>query len=140
MKLYFNTGDSAFFNDPTLTPNLVPIEPSYSTSLDAEYRMNTIQYGNGYKQREPDGLNNEKLVVQVVFQNMRADVIKAVDAFLRGGTNVYDRNAAEYFFWQPPAQYGNVGVIKMTCDKWRIDPHSSQVASLSATFEQTFEP
>jgi phage-related protein len=139
-KLFFNTAQSALLNDPSLdVRSLAPIEPSYSTALENEFRVNSIKFGNGYEQSVPDGLNGNKLIISVVFMNMSMVAIKAVESFLRGGSNIYDRTPADYFYWLPPAPFDTLGVRKFKCNRWKVVPRSKLVATLEAQFEETFE-
>lgn len=140
MKLYLNTAESAMFavEAVLLAKNLLPLEPSYTTQLDTEFRLNSVNFGNGYRQDALDGLNSDRLMAQVVFTNRSKESINALTNFLKGSAS-YQRTPDEYFYWLPPYPLNDRGVIKVKCPKFTVIPQSTNIISLSATFEQTFE-
>lgn len=145
-KLYFSavSGHVSEFSSITdiVAANQVPILPSYTSGFDKELRIASVQFGNGYRQDAPDGINAVKLTVQVVFANRSKRVVEELCAFFEGGITVtgahqYDRDPSEYFFWLPPAPFDVL--IKVKCLKYSVVPFSVDVFTLTATFEQTFE-
>ena len=147
-KLYFSpwptTSTPSIFASVTdiNAAGLVPILPSYSTALDAEARVNTVMFGNGYQQDAPDGINTVRKNFAVTFEFRRKRIIEELNAFFSGGITTtgafqYDRDPSEYFFFVPPSPFDQLTKVK--CLKWHIEWKSADVGSLSALFTQTFE-
>ena len=137
MNLFFNTAGSAFYQATNLVAlNLVPIEPSYTSDFETNFRSNKVQFGNGYKQEEPDGINTLPFTANLVFLNRRAAVIIELVNFFSGIG--YNRMPNEYFFWQPPAPFTG-GVIKVKAANWKTKVVSTDIMTLTVTFEQTYE-
>lgn len=145
MNLYFNGPDSAFFSNAALTAkNLVPFVPSYATELANTSRILSVQYGDGYKQRMPDGPNSLLGNFNVVFQNRDRALIEELVHFFRGDgfyvsiPGKSGRTPNQWFWWQPPQPYDYLGFIQITCDAWPVSWVSSNVGTLRATFNQVF--
>lgn len=130
MHLNFNT---AF--DPTKWPN--GIVPSYTSDIDVENRVLTLQFGDGYSQRSPDGLNPRKENWKLVFKNRSRADIQELCKFL-DGLDPYERLPSEYFFWTPPTIPHNYQK-KYTATKYTLAWVSLDIGTLSVTFEQSFE-
>ncbi|WP_401742136.1 phage tail protein [Stenotrophomonas geniculata] len=94
-----------------------------------DFLVREAQFGDGYRQSASDGLNNEtqQWPISVVG---RADKIRAALEFLRA------RKGGVSFLWTPPL--GVQGYYQ--CKSYTLTPHGNDVYTLSATFEQTFQP
>ncbi|MDF4005324.1 phage tail protein [Luteibacter sp. PPL552] len=93
------------------------------------FRVLKAQFGDGYSQEAPDGINTKVQSWPMQFQGDEAEV-GAIGAFL-------DRHAgAAGFFWTPP---GSVqGIYKVTA--YSPAYQGGDVWLISATFEQKFAP
>ncbi|WP_329767987.1 phage tail protein [Stenotrophomonas muris] len=89
----------------------------------------SASFGDGYSQTAADGLNNERQQWPVSFVGYGADIAPIL-AFLRA------RKGAESFLWTPPL--GQQGLY--TCKEYNVTAHGNDAHTLSATFEQTFQP
>lgn len=84
-------------------------KPSYDLSNDNTPRVKKIQFGDGYPQRLPDGINTLLLNYNLTFQgNLHSTT--AILHFLS------IRNGVESFVWLPPAPRGQLALF--ICEKW----------------------
>lgn len=101
--------------------------PAPGAAQDKTPRVRASQFGEGYQQRTPDGINTIARVWTLTFRRVTADV-DAIDAFLTA------RNGAESFIWTPPT--GAAG--KFICKKWGETVPALVLQEISATFEEVF--
>jgi len=87
------------------------------------------KFGDGYRQTIPQGLNNESQQWPISIVGREAKVGPAL-AFLRA------RQGGVSFLWTPPL--GVQGLY--LCKSYNLTAHGNGVFTLSATFEQTFQP
>lgn len=99
------------------------------TTGAGEFDVKQAQFGDGYRQTASEGLNNEAQQWPVSIVGRESKVGPAL-AFLRA------RKGAVSFLWTPPL--GVQGLY--LCRAYNITVHGNGVFTLSATFEQTFQP
>lgn len=106
--------------------------PDYNgTGGEFEPKRKVAQFGNGYSQRAPDGLNNNPQMWNVAFLGRSYSAeIDLIDAFLAA------LNGTDYFLWTPPRGGSQIKVI---CPKWSRRPTKGPYDDLTATFEQVFD-
>ncbi len=85
-------------------------KPSYRGSNENQPKVKPIQFGDGYTQRIPDGINNLLLNYNFVFDVRDLSEATAILHFLAS------RNASESFCFVPPAPRGNL--LRFICPKW----------------------
>lgn len=96
---------------------------------EANFRVRSIRFGDGYQQDVKDGLNNKEDSWPVSASGPQADIQPLID-FLDA------RGGAEAFLWTPPR--GVQGLYK--CKSYTtVDTHGNNV-KLSATFVRSFQP
>ncbi|MEN4951918.1 phage tail protein [Stenotrophomonas sp. TWI819] len=93
------------------------------------FDVKEARFGDGYRQTSADGLNNEEQQWPISIVGREAKVRAARD-FLRA------RKGGISFLWTPPL--GEQGFY--LCKSYSLTPHGGGVFTLSATFEQTFQP
>lgn len=78
----------------TFTP---PVEPSYGTSKDVVFRTLTNDFGDGYQQSTPDGINDKTDVWSVQWGNVTdADAMTLMNFFRSvGESTVFDWTTPE---------------------------------------------
>jgi phage-related protein len=103
--------------------------PSSGYSKQANTRVRAIEFGDGYAQRSPDGINNTKYTWELSFNNRRYDVINDIEAFF------IDKQGSRHFLWTPPDESVEYTVV---CANWSSNIGSPLHKSLSCTFEQVF--
>ena len=138
MRIYFNGPKAAFLKNPDLT-RYIPIDPSQKSAANVDNRQLKVQFGDGYQQRAPDGINNLVLSFDLSFDNRSEIVVKNILNFLQGTDIFYQRNQTEAFFWTPPPPFDTNGALLFTYDKLKHNWGEGLIASLSVTFNQVFE-
>ena len=95
-----------------------------------KHDINKVQFGDGYAQRSPIGFNAKSQDWALKFDRPQSE-IAAIEAFI-------DAHAGISFFWTPP----KVGAVPLyfTCEQYNTNIRSSGQATLTARFEQSFQP
>lgn len=101
-----------------------PTSTGGSTIKDVVHR---VQFGDGYRQVAPDGINPRSRNYQLTFTGMLA-TIEQIIAFL-------DTHVGRSFLWQSPR-----GLLLFECTAQGEPFPSGLTYSVTATFEQTFQP
>ncbi|PTL88866.1 phage tail protein [Halomonas litopenaei] len=103
---------------------------SYSPGVSPAFSVDTVQFGDGYQQRRPTGLNSVRETWNVSFNNLSQDDYELVYGFLKS------RQGVHAFLWQPPWEYA---AKRWVCtDLTSTRPSNFQVASIQATFVEDF--
>lgn len=79
--------------NPTFTP---PIAPSIETTRSIKPRVLMADFGDGYTQRAPDGLNAQMETITVAWSRLKPADAATIVAFLSA------RAGAEAFLWTAP--------------------------------------
>lgn len=72
------------------------IAPSYPSAVPNKFNVRRADYGDGYSQRSPVGINNLSKTCSVGFLKRPLEVCDRIEAFLVA------RQGAEAFWWQHP--------------------------------------
>jgi len=99
------------------------------TTGAGDFLVREARFGEGYRQTSADGLNNETQQWPISIVGRETKVGPAL-AFIRA------RQGGVAFLWTPPL--GEPGLY--LCKTYNITAHGNGVFTLSATFEQTFQP
>lgn len=94
-----------------------------------KFRVRTKDFGDGYSQSVSDGINNKSQSWPLVFlggEERTREIMRFIDS----------HKGARGFLWTPPL--GDLGLYK--CDGYQLTPHGAENYTLTATFEQTFQP
>lgn len=92
-------------------PARFPFIPDYGSGEKTKARINKSQYGDGYDQSSPDGLNHMLREWSVNFNNRSRTEVDNIVAFLKA------RKGVEAFeFEVPDSTSGEVALVK--CDDW----------------------
>ncbi len=113
-----------------MTPAFPNITPSRGSRAGVEARVLKAQFGDGYAQRAPDGLNHLTKTYEFELRAAPAADLNTVLNFLvaRGGR--------EPFTFQPQ---GYAAAVKWVCERWSEPEWISPThGSLSATFIRDF--
>ncbi|WP_153135179.1 phage tail protein [Paraburkholderia agricolaris] len=98
------------------------------SSGDAMLLVRKAQFGDGYAQRAPDGLNNRSSSYNLTFIG-DATKISAIMAFLDA------RAGGEAFYWTPLLRPQSL----FTCEKYSEPTKDGNVYTMTAQFDQTFD-
>lgn len=94
-----------------------------------KYAVDTAQFGDGYEQSMPDGINNESQSWSLTFVQDR-DNAAAIMAFFNR------HQGSKKFIWTPPL--GTATYWKVSSQKQK--PLGAGRYQITATFEQAFVP
>lgn len=104
--------------------------PDYGAQVSVKPRVRVAQFGDGYEQRIADGINTRPQVWSLQFNNRTDTEAGNITTFLEA------RNGVEAFDWTPPGG----SAIKVVCREWSKTVARYNLNSVSATFQQVFEP
>jgi phage-related protein len=104
--------------------------PDYSAQQTVKPRVRIAKFGDGYEQRQADGINTQAQVWALTFANRSNTDTAAITGFLAA------RGAVEAFTWTPP---DSTASIKVVCREWQKTMNRFNLNTISATFEQVFE-
>lgn len=105
--------------------------PEFTSTKNSKPNVNPVKFGDGYEQRAAFGLNTNPKVWDLKFANRTISDIDAIEAFLD------TQQAVQSFSWTPPRETDAVIVV---CRQWQRSYDNASFDSLTATFEQVFEP
>lgn len=105
--------------------------PSYGAAATRKPRVKAIRFGDGYEQRQTDGINRRPEIWDLQFINRSTTDAAAIDAFLA------TQGGADYFLWTPPVSGAVEG--KYICREWSRNVGAGNVESITARFEQVFD-
>lgn len=106
--------------------------PDQSPDEAYEPRVRRVNFGDGYAQRVTFGLNSNPGTHTLEFSNREPAEANAIMDFLRA------RNGVESFDWTPPWSGGISG--KYVCARYARKPMTCAIHTVTATFEQVYEP
>lgn len=103
--------------------------PDHGATLTLEPRVRSTNFGDGYNQEIPDGINDLAEKWDLSFSNRQKSIIDSMDLFFR-------ENRGIAFDWMNPDGI----IIKVKCKSWSKTVNHSMDASMTTTFVQDFEP
>ena len=105
--------------------------PDYGASKSKKPIVKQIKFGDGYEQRATFGINQNPQNWNVKFTNRVQTEADAIEAFFdaQGGVTPFD--------WTPPDQSTS---YKFVCRDWVRTIDHAGLFSITANFEQVFEP
>lgn len=104
---------------------------SAGATLEEEPAIRSVQFGDGYEQRSPDGINFMRQVWTIPFDEVDDAVADDMVQFLR------DQKGYLAFNYVP---LRSTTAIKVVCKQWSRSHTGPGTSSLRATFRQVFEP
>lgn len=133
----------AFLTDPRLvgTPQASGLAFKWCVSIasyELEPRIVKAQFGDGYAQRRPDGINTQACIWSLAMKNADSTTAGEVVQFLSA------RNGVEVFNWTPPRQHAEEPVVQdVICPSWSLAygdliSDGTLLYNLSFRFEQVF--
>lgn len=105
--------------------------PDFGSSKSSKPTVTPIKFGDGYEQRAANGINTNPKTWNLNFRNRDVSDIDDIEEFLDA------RGAVESFEWTPPRASDPIMVV---CREWNRTIDHAGTDSLTATFEQVFEP
>lgn len=104
--------------------------PSYSAKAVRAPKTKTARFGDGYEMRAEDGINTNPENWDLQFINRDTTEGDAIDAFLS------DKKGVTPFQWTTPRGVSG----NFVCKSWTYDLGSGNLVSITARFEQVFDP
>lgn len=104
--------------------------PEFGPRATYKPRVRNISFGDGYQQRQAEGLNSRQQSWDLTFAYRSQTEADQILAFLTA------RNAVEAFDWTPPYEST---AIKVVCREWSKSVERSNLNTITARFEQVFE-
>lgn len=105
--------------------------PEFGSSKSSKPTVTVVKFGDGYEARQSDIINSNPKSWSLDFKSRDVSEIDAIEDFLDA------RGAVEAFDWTPPRASVSVRVV---CRQWDRTIDHSATDSLTATFEQVFDP
>lgn len=106
--------------------------PSFSPVSQRQPRVLRLQFGDGYEQRSPDGINHDLRSWSLTFQHCPSAEADQIEAFF-----VTNQTAIQPFAWTPPRA---AAAAKFVCRGWRRVMESPVTDTISCTFEEVADP
>lgn len=104
--------------------------PDFGGPKKKEPAVKTIQFGDGYQQRQTKGINFKLAVHDLTFNFRDDDESAEIEGFLD------DRGGVEAFDWTPPTGSAS----KFICKSWSVVKVAHNLNSTTATFTEVAEP
>lgn len=102
------------------------VGPSYPVEKQAEPRIKRVEFGDGYTQEAPDGINYNLYTWNLSWDSLTYDEKAEIEAFL------VLRKGYETFLWTDPD-----GVeFRVKCRSWSVAENNPKIYSIKATFNQ----
>jgi phage-related protein len=106
-----------------------------TATCQVEPRVLVAQFGDGYAQRRPDGINTQDQIWSLEFHNRTQAVAEAIEAFLVA------RKGVDVFNWTPPRRSVVLDVI---CPDWSLSygdllMGGGRTMHVSARFQQVHQ-
>ncbi len=124
----------ATFDDATVG---CPTAVSFAATGNQKPNVLTTRFGDGYEQRIDFGLNPSPKTWDIEFKNRTDSDRDKILIFLQ------ERNGKESFDWMDPqqsTQSAGSSFKRYKCAEWSYEMVAFNVNTISASFEQVFEP
>jgi phage-related protein len=102
------------------------IGPSYPLDVQYEPRVLRVEFGDGYTQESPDGLNHMLGKYELTWEVLLPAERDEIKAFLE------DRGGYQTFEWDDPESVTH----RIKCRSWSIQNTNPGVYSMKATFQE----
>lgn len=139
---YFNPGpDSSGSGTGGIRSNLNPAwtsgfmwAPSYQTNIDSAQSVVEAKFGDGYSQRQRDGINNNMDTFSLSFENRSDREARAIVNYIqdKGGADPIKISTVSLLNGNPDLYY--------TVKNPKIAPSSFNLNNITATATQCFDP
>lgn len=105
-----------------------PVGPSPGTNFKPQVKLLEAEFGDGYSQPTPDGINHIRETVELKWDGLAECEMHAINDFFK------ERKGSDAFYYKPA---GFSKPLKWTCKEWTRDL-SDGVWRMSATFVESF--
>ena len=105
--------------------------PEFKAVREDKPNVKVLKFSDGYEQRQAEGLNYQPRRYSLAFSQRTVSEIDDIAYFLTA------RGATESFEWTPPRESTSA---RFVCRSWRRTYENASYDSLTAEFEEIFEP
>lgn len=105
------------------------VPPSPGSDIKTTVKKLQAEFGDGYSQAVPDGINSIRRELSLNWDMLTPDQSAVIIAFFEA------RGGCEPFYYTPS---DDASPKKWTCDDWREKRGDGGFRSISATFKQSF--
>jgi phage-related protein len=110
----------------TFTP---PVAPSPGTINKPEFRVLSAEFGDGYSQDGPDGINNVRAILALTWETLLPAQAAYITSFIAARKGVEP-------FWYTPSDEATP--IKWTCKDMTDKRGDGGLRTVTATFRRSF--
>lgn len=111
---------------PTLVP---PKAPSVGATAEPKLNLRETEFGDGYTERSPNGLNHLREAWELKFELLTAAQSATLRAFLQ------ERGGYKAFLYTPP---GEPSPMRVICRKWKRTFDEADRQTVTLSLEQDF--
>ncbi len=137
--LYFDGVSSAFLGTPA-EAYINTIQAALGSDFTQMDRIKQTNFGDGYNQRAPDGINATMLQGSVVFSSKNPIAAAEIAKFFMGYGDAYPRTPDEYFLWTPPIPFDFLGQLRWTHGARHFTYQGGRLVSITVPLTQVFDP
>jgi phage-related protein len=105
--------------------------PDFGAKAAYKPRVRTLAFGDGYEQRQAEGINARNDTWDLQFQNRDNTETAAILSFLA------TRAGVEAFDWTPPNE---ASAIRVVCREWSKSVDKFNLNTVMAQFNRVYEP
>ena len=109
----------------------LPTKISQASQSQVKFRVLSAQFGNGYEQVKPDGINNAYSEWSVVWESVTQTERDTITSTL------YAAGASEIIAWTPPG-FALPAKFRMTADGFTQTYKAGNVYTISCSLKQVF--
>lgn len=102
------------------------IGPSYPVEKSAEPRIKRVEFGDGYTQEAPDGINYNLYTWNLTWEVLNSTEKVEIEAFLVA------RKGYQTFLWSD----GDGVQYRVKCKSWSVSEFAPKVFTIRGTFNQ----
>lgn len=110
----------------------IETNPDYGLTETPEYSLDETDFGDGYTQVRPRGINAERRVWELTWSRLTKEESDILFDFLR------DTKGAEKFYWVHPDSVGLSVPLKVRCKNPKRVYNSFNAYTVTATFREDF--
>ena len=121
----------ATFDDATVGTSTGATTPDFGARRKSEPRIRTAKFGDGYEQRIAFGINQDPKTWDLRWSALSNSNADAIETFFEA------RNGVESFDWSP---IEDSDTYKWVCRSWQREHQYADISTITATFEEVFEP
>ena len=109
----------------------VGVDVAAGSSGETEPKVRRAEFGDGYIQRSPAGINSVRDVFTVMAKNITPAQAEAIRSFM------WARKGVEAFYWTLTDE---TTPRKFICSKWDFEFADFGARTMKLTFEEVFDP